>query len=821
MKRRKIIKAIILFFLLAAGTAGFFLFPDTLPGVPADNAAGEPLIRLVIVGEVSRDGFALNRYLRQAPVITADNGTSVLAHYGNAMPTEAEKERLRAAGITLATLPLLAADDLPYFLHEEADSDSYPALRRELSVLYLCGRENDLILLQFTLDTSPEELAHVLAEAGDPALLAVKFSPGEYGEWDDRQFNHLARLAIDCGAGLVVGHHRQGLKPPEIYRDTLIVPGLGFFLGDRRADDGAFAVLSVYEEGWRAEIHPLKLTDGVPAPPKPWHYLAAHKTLRKLGAGGFARDGLILRHESAAIAAKMDPGRENLFPAGAVYGVAAANPLAVEAGMAVLRAGGNAVDAAAAVSYALAVVEPQGSGLGGGGIMLIHLASENRQVVVDYRETAPQVKTDPRIIMNWPSTGIPGFVRGLEKAVAHFGAMEYRQVIEPAYKLARDGFPVSPELSRRIGNNTAKLLRGADARRDFFERGRPLAPGRILKQPALADTLQAIMAGGSDAFYRGETAQAIIATLAAEGLELSASNLAGYNPVIREPLAVDYRGYTVVTVPPPAGGFNLLQQLRILESYDLSQQGPEVYYLLERVLAATYSDRRAYVGDPNFVQVPVHELLGDDYLREKLTQIESGNVPPRHYADPHRPSDNTTAAVVVDADGNWVSVTNTISYFFGYGLQAGGFFLNTQLNNFSSNPQSPNRYQQGKRPFSHISPTLVFKDGKPVLALGTPGGRRIPAFLTQVIVRHVDFGEPIGQAVAAPRFWSENKKFYVERGITRETTALFRSKGYEIVTGNPEWYFGRMSALHLDPETGILSGTGDPRRGEGTVQTGK
>ncbi len=802
--------------LLAAVAAGFFRFSALLPGFAAATPGKEPLAQIVILGEIARDGTSLARYLLRPPVVAADENVTVLAHYANSYPSEQEKGRLRSAGISLATLPFPAAEDLPYYQGEEAAGQNPDALRRQLSVLDLSGRENEILLLHFPLDISEEEITAAITEKAGATMIIVKFSPDGLGEWDDRRFDHLARQAVDSGARLVIGHHPQGLKPPEIYREALVVPGLGSFLGDRRSQSGAYVVFTLYEGGCRAEIYPLSYNQGLPLAPKPWHYLSARQTLGRLKSTGFSLRGLSLSHVSPPPGHNPSRQQAGGGPAGSPYGVAAAHPLAVEAGLAILRAGGNAVDAAAAVSYALAVVEPQGSGLGGGGIMLIHLAAENRQVVIDYRETAPPAP-DPGKIMNWPGTGIPGFVRGLEKAVADFGTMEYRQVIEPAYRLARDGFPVSPELSRRLSNNTAKLARGADARRDFFQRGRPLAAGSTLKQPALAATLERIMKEGSAAFYQGEIARAIIATLAAEGLNLSARDLAGYRPLLREPLKADYRGYTVVTVPPPAGGFNLLQQLRILENYQLPGPGPEVDYLLERVFRATYSDRRSYVGDPNFVQVPFAELLGDDYIREKLNQIDSGHIPLLPYTDPDRPSDNTTHAVVVDAAGNWVSVTNTISYFFGYGLQAGGFFLNTQLNNFSSNPHSPNHYQAGKRPFSHISPTMLLKDGTPVLVIGTPGGRRIPAFLTQVIVRHVDFGEPIAKAVDAPRFWSENQKLYVERGAPRETTALFRSKGYEIITGNPDWFFGRVAALHLDPETGVLSGTADPRRGEGTA----
>lgn len=505
------------------------------------------------------------------------------------------------------------------------------------------------------------------------------------------------------------------------------------------------------------------------------------------------------------------------------YGVAAGHPLAVEAGMKILEAGGNAIDAAVAVSYALAVVEPDGSGLGGGGIMLIHLAGENRQVVIDYRETAPSTmdRDDIKEIMNWPSTGIPGFVKGLEKAIEAYGTINYSDAIRPAWTLARDGFPMTAGLNLRIKNNSGKLARSSGALRDFFRNGRPAPVGEIITQPVLADTLQSIMEEGSSVFYEGYISESIINVLEKQGMSISKQDLLNYQPVIRDPLKGEYRDLTIVTVPPPAGGFNLLQQLKILNHFDLSSYSeptPEVYKLMEETIKATYSDRRNYIGDPNFVHVPLAELLSNEYVAEKIKQINEGSVPLNMFSDPFRPSDNTTHLVVVDSWGNWVSVTNTLSYLFGYGLQAEGFFLNTQLNNFSSNPSSPNYFQPGKRPFSHISPALVFKGDSPIMALGSPGGRRIPAYLTQVLVLFADFEPSIVNAIDYPRFWSEGKKIWVEKEMPGNVTSFFQERGYEVVRWNRSSYFGRIAAIYYNLETEKFSGTGDPLRGEGVFK---
>jgi gamma-glutamyltranspeptidase / glutathione hydrolase len=814
----KPVKLLFLFFILASASI-FFWFYVLLPAPVGSVSGGEPLARVLILGDMAGNNVSLTRWQRSPnPALYTKHaplGAVMISHFDNPSPSGQESDTLGKAGLHLITLPFMSTEDLEYELGEELSADYAALLKRDFSVKNLTGTETGLAVLHFPLNTTSEELKTSLAavtETGMP-LPAVKFSPDAGSDWDKNQFTVQARAAVDCGAKIVIGHHAEGLSPIEIYKESLIVPGLDFFLGGKNKES-AFILVTAYADGIKVDVYPLMFKDNFPAlHDRPWHYLQAKQVLDKTVPREFTRHGLTASYRTAGAPEPLPakPGRH------AGYGVVAGHPLAVEAGLQILRAGGNAVDAAAAVSYALSVVEPQGSGLGGGGIMLIHLAAENRQVVVDYRETAPFTldREEIKKIMNWPSTGIPGFVRGLEKAVADYGAMKYKDVIAPAYRLASEGFPMSEELSRRIRNNTGKLARSQDALTDFFHKGWPAPVGHTIKQPTLANTLQNIMAEGSKAFYEGYISDSIIEVLSRQGMKLSPQDLSNYRPVLREPIKGDYRDYTVVTVPPPAGGFNLLQQLKILEHYQLTQPTPPVYYLMEQVLKATYSDRRSYVGDPNFVLVPMDELLSDSYVREKVEQINSGDVPHIIYADPYRPSDNTTHIVVVDALGNWVSVTNTISYYFGYGLQAEGFFLNTQLNNFSSDPSSPNYFQAGKRPFSHISPTLLLQNNTPVMALGTPGGRRIPAMLAQVLVRFIDFGYTLPEAVDAPRFWSEGRTISLEKGGTAEISSYFAEKGYTVVQQNPDYFFGRLSAIFLDPKTGELTGSGDPLRGEG------
>ncbi len=809
----------------------------------------KPLVQAVIFGKISRNDTLITRWLKNSNFSTLSQLPSIskeivsLAHYENSFPSARETKILQKTGLSLVTLPFIPFEDLPYIV-EEKITDKVE-LQRDLAVLTLCKKENTL-LLNLPLDISLQELIETIAtykETATPQLLIIKFTPTAQtdNENEENIFSTKAKAAAEAGAHIIIGTHTANLLPLEVYADSLIIPSLDFSLGGNNTES-AFILFTLYEKGITVEVHPLRLANGLPQSLHlPWHYFQSKQILQQIAP---AKEGFQpKRFKSVYISSSLLPLPEPVELTEPLldpietplesekkqaennegrFGVAAGHPLAVEVGMEILRAGGNAIDAAVAVSYALAVVEPHASGLGGGGIMLLHLAAENKQIVIDYRETAPFTMEQDEIgkIMNWPSTGIPGFVRGMEKALEKHGTMSRQDVLTPALNLARDGFPMSAELHTRVRQNSGKLARSQEALTNFFRRGWATPVGEIIKQPVLARTLEAIIKEGSKVFYEGYIADSIIKVLAQQGMHLSANDLARYRAILREPIQGNYRGYTVLTVPPPTGGFNLLQQLKILEHYDLGtyqQPTPEIYHLIQQTIRAVYSDRLSHVGDPRFVYVPLEELLSEEHILGKIDLIESGDIPMPMYRDPYRPSDNTTHIVVLDSAGNWVSVTNTISFFFGYGLQAEGFFLNTQLKNFSSNPRSPNSFQPGKRPFSHISPTLLFKDGTPFMALGTPGGRRIPAYLAQVIVQYVDFDANIEEAVAAPRFWPEGRKLYLEKGIPDRAISFLLEQGYQIIKRNPSFFFGRIAALHLDLETNKLTGTGDPLRGEGTT----
>ena len=825
----KAIKIIFTVTLLVAasfvGTIMVYSAADVSPAVQS-----EPLFEMAITGEIARSSTSTNWLKKDEPAtLFADFSFDyLLTSYQNPLPSEVETQNLEHAGFDSVMLPFLANEDLEFML-KEGHFEAEPMLREKLSVLEFTQEQN-LTVLNLSGHVKDEELLDILAEVAD-GYVVVKFS--QLTEpWDGELFLEKAKTAIDYGADIIIGEDTNDAHPIQIYNECVIIPGLGGFLGGK-AEAGFVVLIGFYEGGISVEVEPLAIVSGKPSLLRsPWQYLQAQRLVKDKISGDFTVNlykGIYLspdlQPEQTESEAEIVPEQGGVT-AEAIsqhgFGVAAGHPLAVDAGMEILEAGGNAVDAAVAVAYALAVVEPDGSGLGGGGIMLMHLAEEDRQVVVDYRETAPSTmnKSEIEKIMNWPSTGIPGFVSGLEKATEEFGTLEYAEVIRPAFRLAQDGFPVSAGLERRLRNSSGKIARSPTALKSFFRNGWPIPAGEIVTQPTLAQTLQRIMDEGSSVFYQGYIADTFIEVLAGQGMQVSRKDLENYQPVIREPLRGQYRDLDVVTVPPPAGGFNLLQQLMILNHFDFasySHESPETYKLLEEVAKATYSDRRSYIGDPNFVNSPLDELLSEEYVAEKVALINTGQIPQEMFTDAYRPSDNTTHFVVVDAAGNWVSVTNTLSYGFGNGLQAEGFFLNTQLKNFSSNPSSPNYFQPGKRPFSHISPSLVFQDGSPIMALGTPGGRRIPAYLAQLLVFMTDFSLDVEDAVNLPRFWSEGKTIWVEKQMPKAVSRYYQERGYEVITWNPGSYFGRMAVIRFNAEDETYTGTGDPMRGEGSI----
>lgn len=495
-----------------------------------------------------------------------------------------------------------------------------------------------------------------------------------------------------------------------------------------------------------------------------------------------------------------------LEPALGAYGVTASHPLAVEVGMTVLAAGGNAVDAAIAVSYALGVVEPFGSGIGGGGAMLLHQPGE-APVAYDYRETAPMSG-------EWPANniGVPGFVAGMEHIHRRHATIPLAELIEPAARYAEDGFEVDDYLHVRARDAAFRMpihrLPG------LFPGGAVVAAGETLRQPEYAAALRMIQDQGSSAMYGGELGQLIVETVNG----LSIGDLEAYEVIEVEPAVGSYAGYEVISGAPPISGTALVQTLQIAEELGIDRLDPDsadAIHVMGQAYRLAQRDRRVLVGDPTQVDVPMEAMLD----RER-TDAMAAVVPADGFVELPDEEDvrfasetDTTHVVVVDSEGTMVSLTNTLSNFFGSGLPVSGFFLNDQLKNFSPDPESVNAPAPGKRPRSFITPTILAKDGQAVLGIGSAGGRRIPFVTAQVIVRWAGHGEELEEAVARPRFHLEVRELQVEEALPGPVRRDLAARGYEVTTTVPTTeYFGGMQALLIDHDTGTVTGVADERR---------
>lgn len=489
------------------------------------------------------------------------------------------------------------------------------------------------------------------------------------------------------------------------------------------------------------------------------------------------------------------------------YGVSAAHPLAVQAGLSVLEAGGNAVDAAIAVSYMLGVAEPYASGIGGGGVMLVAPADGRDPVVVDYREVAPSSG-----IVSKEETGVPGFVKGMEALHAAYGTRRLRDLIEPAAAAAESGIAVGEALHRQL--TQAKHL---DRERfpGLYKEGEALRVGDVLVQPELARTLRALQADGSASFYEGEPAAVVSALI--DGME--EADFRNYGVAWREPIYSDYGGYEVLTAPPPFGGATLLQALRMSEALGLSryEERSAVYlHLWGEAMAVSYAMRKTTMGDPAYGAPPFVRLIG----RELASRLAERIRPDTRTGMPAAPKDvaNTTHFAVIDAEGTLVSATNTIGGFFGPGLAVGGFFLNNQLRNFTADPHSPNRAEPGKRPQSYVCPT-VLRSAERAIVIGSAGGKRIPLTLSTILAHMTQRQFGLEQAVAHPRFFIDEGVVTVERPLDAETERQLTGMGYRVENNADPMFYGGVHGLALCYESGEVSGAADPRRG-GTWASG-
>jgi gamma-glutamyltranspeptidase / glutathione hydrolase len=533
--------------------------------------------------------------------------------------------------------------------------------------------------------------------------------------------------------------------------------------------------------------------------------------------------------------------------------VSSVSEIASQVGVDVLKRGGNAVDAAVAVGLALAVVWPSAGNLGGGGFMVIRQAN-GKATAIDYREMGPAAAhrnvylddkgeyIDESSTYGHAAAGVPGTVAGMAYALEKYGTMKWADVAEPARRLAAEGFPVWYQLERSLKGATRSLSRYPETKRIFLRDGKPYETGEIFKQPELAAVFERMIKRGPREFYEGKTAQLIEEGMkrAAGGgktpnlkdkIWMTVEDLKNYKAVEREPLRATYRGHEIITMPPPSsGGVAMIEMLNILERYDLKSMGAgssQAIHIMVEAMRRAFADRAQFLGDPDFVKVPVAGLVSRKYA-DKLaatidperasTSEEIRNGDPLPYE-----SEETTHFTVVDKDGNVASNTYTINDSFGNKItvEGAGFLLNNEMDDFAPKPGSPNAYGliQGeansvaarKRPLSSMTPTIVLKDGKLWFAVGSPGGPTIINTVTQVIINIIDHGMNIQQAIDWPRVhhqWMPDQILYEPFGLAPDVINRLKSIGHKF--GNQR-YMGDAEGVMIEDQTGVRLGGSDPR----------
>lgn len=548
------------------------------------------------------------------------------------------------------------------------------------------------------------------------------------------------------------------------------------------------------------------------------------------------------------------PGVDESMGRGATKGiVSVSHPLAAEAGIKILKQGGNAVDAAAAIQLSLNVVEPMMSGIGGGGFIMIYNKKENKITMIDSREMAPQNVT-PELFLDekgkpipfskrhtsGKAVAVPGTLKGMETALDKYGTLKLSQVMGPAIKQAENGVKVNWATAQYIGENVKKLENNQAAANVFVPNGKPLEEGDTLVQPDLAKTLKLIKKQGSNVFYKGEIGDALTKEVQKREGTMTTEDLENYLVKEREPIRSEYRGFEVVGAASPSSGSLTVQQiLELMEGFDVQKMGansPEYLHYLTEAMHLAFADRAAYMADEDFYDVPTKGLLDEDYIKERrklinpnrsTADVKAGDPWKYEGKEPtsmekvreeKTPIGQTTHFSVMDKWGNMVAYTTTIEQVFGSGIMVPdyGFMLNNEMTDFDATPGGVNQVEPRKRPRSSMSPTFVLKDGNPFMAIGSPGGATIIASVSETIMNVLDHQMLIQDAILAPRVYSAGyPTVRWEPGIEQNTRLELMAKGH-VYEEKPQ-HIGNVQAVIFDYEKGKMYGGADNTR-EGTVQ---
>lgn len=535
--------------------------------------------------------------------------------------------------------------------------------------------------------------------------------------------------------------------------------------------------------------------------------------------------------------------------------VVTAGEQASEAGLAMLRQGGTAVDAAVAASFAISVIRPQSTGIGGGGFFLLYLAKKKETIAIDFRERAPLTATRdmfirdgkavPELSRNGPlAVAVPGVIAGLVDIQKKYGTIPLAKVIAPAIRLADAGFPIYPQLAEAITYRATLLGDSPTTRAVYFRDDHPLGEGDLLVQKDLAQTLRAVSRKGKNAFYKGKVAKAIVQEMQARGGLITQEDLDKYRVIYRTPVTGTFHDAQIHAMPPPSsGGVLITQMLNVLSGFPLQEIGfhtPKAIHLVAETLRLAFRDRAQYLGDPNFTEVPVTMLASEKYATEQRAKIDLAKATPSN-AIPTTPvgkteSTSTTHLSVIDKHGNAVATTQTVNLYFGSGVMVPGtgILLNDEMDDFNAQAMNPNAFglvgntdanmiAPRKTPLSSMSPTIVTKNGKVILITGSPGGSRIISSTLQVLLNTLAYDMSLPEAMFAPRihhqWFPDELQLEVQKGGEPEgLAAALRQMGHTVkpveATNDGRHLFGNVQAIHVDPNSGVITGVSDPR-GEG------